>query len=245
MTGAADAGSGGWSAPIADEGLARRDWQGAGAPPLSVWTRPGTSPRAIVLIGHGGSQHRQAEFVKALARDVLERIPAYVAAIDGPAHGDRLAGDADKTREAFIQCWISPDGGTTAMTADWKAALAAVRDLDGAADLPVGYYGVSMGTAYGVPFLATEPGIKAAAIGMWEAEVGGLPHLTAAAPKVLCPIHFVHREQDQFFSEAGARRLFDLLGSTDKTFVVLPGPHEETLDQLDAAAAFLVDHLTA
>ena len=244
MTGAADAGSGGWSAPIADEGLARRDWQGAGAPPLSVWTRPGTSPRAIVLIGHGGSQHRQAEFVKALARDVLERIPAYVAAIDGPAHGDRLAGDADKTREAFIQCWISPDGGTTAMTADWKAALAAVRDLDGAADLPVGYYGVSMGTAYGIPVIAAEPRIRAAVLGMWGTCRPASEQLVTDGAKICCPVLFQTKAGDELFTEHGQRDIYEHLASRRKEHRIYPGGHTDPKgEQLADIEAFLVREL--
>lgn len=226
------------------DGVRVRDLVRPGAAPLSVWSRDGVAPQAIVLIGHGGSQHRRGEFVEAMAAAILNRLPAYVAVIDGPAHGDRAGGDPAKTRDAFVALWLSPGGGVAPMVADWQGALAAVRTLDHAADLPVAYYGVSMGTAYGVPLLAAEPAIIAAALGMWEDAVGGTPYLTASAPQVTGAIDFVHRAEDQFFTEAGARRLFDALGSDDKTFRVLAGPHEETPDQLDQAASFLVDRLT-
>lgn len=232
-----------WTAPVVDGGMERLDRTGANGPPLSVWRKPGVAAKAIILVGHGGSQHRKGEFVKALARELLDRLPAYVVAIDGPVHGERLVGDEAGTRDAFVRLWLSEDGGAPAMAADWAQALAAVRSLDGCTDLPVGYYGVSMGTAYGVPMIAGEPAVRAAALGMWQAQVGGTTHLLEAAPRVLCPVLFVHREADEFFSLEGARELFDLLGTSDKSFRLLPGPHEETLDQIAMAADFLAERL--
>ena len=223
-------------------GIVSRDLGGGKLPPLTVWSREGEAAQAIVLIGHGGSQERKGPFVELMAQRILRRIPACVAAIDGPAHGDRRAQDVD-TRDAFVRLWRSPGGGVAGMVADWREALAVVRGLAGADALPVGYYGVSMGTAFGVPFLASEPNVTAAVLGMWGDAVGGSQHLIEAAPKVSCPLQFVYRNRDEFFSEVGARRLFDLLGSKDKTFVELPGPHEETFDQIDQAAAFLAERL--
>lgn len=222
--------------------IVSRDLGGGKLPPLTVWSREGEAAQAIVLVGHGGSQERKGPFVELMAQRILRRIPAYVAAIDGPAHGDRRAPNAD-TRDAFIRLWLSPGGGVAGMVGDWREALAAVRGLAGNDTLPVGYYGVSMGTAFGVPFLASEPAITAAALGMWEDAVGGARHLIEAAPNVSCAVQFVYRDRDEFFSEAGARRLFDLLGSADKTLVELSGPHEESFDQIDQSAAFLAERL--
>lgn len=230
-----------WSQPIDDDGLTRRDWQGERPLPLSVWVPQGTA-QAIVLVGHGGSQHRRGDYVTALVRAVQQRCPAYVAALDGPVHGDRLVGGADDTRNGFIRQWVSDDGGIPAMVDDWKQALAAVRQLAGW-DVPIGYYGVSMGTAYGIPLLAAEPAIGAAALGMWEADVGGKGHLLALAPAVQCAVQFLHRQSDPFFTQNGAQHLFDLLGTSDKHFVTMAGLHEESADQIDAAAAFLVSRL--
>jgi dienelactone hydrolase len=178
-----------------------------------------------------------------MAAAIHRRLPAYVAAIDGPVHGDRCRGDPARVREAFIDLWLSPGGGADEMVADWRRALSAVRELDRAADLPVAYYGVSMGAAYGVALLAAEPSIEAAALGMWAQDVGGVRELTWRAPDVRCPIDFVHRAQDEFFTETGARGLFDALGSEQKAFRVIAGSHEESLEQIDQAAAFLVDRL--
>lgn len=225
--------------------LVREELTGAAIPPCSVWRPAKAAPRAIVLVGHGGSQDRNGLFVAMMARDVIERIPAYVVAIDGPLHGDRRRGDASETREAFVGLWRSPGGGVNGMTADWLATLSEVRKLEGADTLPTGYYGVSMGTAYGIPLLAANPAICVAALGMWSDAAAGMDHLIDIAPRVRCPVQFVHREEDQFFEEAAARRLFDLLGSSEKTFVALPGPHQETPDQIADAASYLAKHLAS
>ena len=122
-----------------------------GGVPMSVWTPVGVTPRAIVLIGHGGSHHRRAEMVEMTARIINVHIPAYVVAIDGPVHGDRLTGEPGDNVQAFVRKWTSEDGGVPLILADWRSAITVARRLGGAAHLLVGYYGVSMGTAYGIP----------------------------------------------------------------------------------------------
>ncbi len=52
-------------------------------------------------------------------------------------------------------------------TPEWIAALDAAQTLDFVgADGPVGYWGVSMGTAIGVPFVSAEPRIQCAIFGL-------------------------------------------------------------------------------
>lgn len=235
----------GWSSEIGEAGmqLVRRDLCGCFVP-ASVWTEPGTKPKAVVLIGHGGSQHRLAPSVKSVARAVLDKIPAYVLAIDGPVHGDRQPSSVEDTRKGFVSLWLTADGGVPAMASDWSVALHALKVLGGDETLPLAYYGVSMGTAFGLPFLAGVPQVAAAAIGMWADEVGGRSHLAVAAQKLHCPVLFFHREQDEFFDALGARRLFDRIAAANKRFVSLPGPHAETPDQIEMAAEFLADRLT-
>jgi hypothetical protein len=235
-----------WSAPVSDgNGLIRRD---AGLPPgrapISIWTKLAQVPRLIVLIGHGGSRHRRAESVVMMAQAVLDKVPAYVAAIDGPLHGDRLRGLAQDTVSAFAALWQTESGGVRDMADDWHAALIQVRALPGAAELPIGYYGVSMGTAFGLPFLAEQPMIGAASLGMWDASFSKSERLLAIATRVQCSVLFQHRERDEYFSREGALRLFDSIGSSDKRFVPLQGSHGESADQLQIAAEFLIRRLT-
>jgi hypothetical protein len=233
-----------WSQPIADgPGLVRRDLgRGAGDDlPLSVWTRPGLVPRAIILVGHG-DRSIVAPTWSWTAGALLERMPAYVVAIGGPVHGDRLKGDADKTVQAFVGHRNTGHGGVADMIADWTKAIERVRLIDGAANLPIGYCGVSMGTGYGIPLLAFRPAIAAAAIGMWDAGAAKSERLSKQ-----------HRISDALFSLSTvgkttftvneARRLFAAIGSERKYFVLLPGRHGETADQIAVAADFLARSL--
>ena len=52
------------------------------------------------------------------------------------------------------------------MVSDWTVTLTKLQDLNELKNIPVGYYGLSMGTAYGLPFLAVEKRIEAAVIGL-------------------------------------------------------------------------------
>ena len=225
--------------------LLRRDFASSSreGAALSIWSPREAAPLAIILVGHGGSQHRQAEMVVQTAHALIDRFPAYVAAIDGPLHGDRLAGDPTKTAQAFVQHWKAGDGGVPEMVHDWHGALARVRELPGAGLLPVGYYGVSMGTAYGLPFLASAPEVKAAVLGMWDAAFPNSDRVLAAAGQLKCPVQFSHREEDELFTLCEARRLFDAIAAEDKEFVVLPGGHGESAAQIGIAADFLMRKL--
>jgi hypothetical protein len=60
---------------------------------------------------------------------------------------------------------------------EWRAALEALRAEEGGS---VGYYGVSLGTAIGIPFLAAEPRVAAAVLGLagnarWPGRLGASP----------------------------------------------------------------------
>ena len=53
------------------------------------------------------------------------------------------------------------------VTKEWKSTLDMLQQLDEiGSDGPVGYWGVSMGTAFGIPFVAAEPRINCAILGL-------------------------------------------------------------------------------
>src|SRR5262249_7256608 len=112
------------------------------------------------------------------------------------------------------------------------------------ADLPIAYIGVSMGTAYGLPLLAHEPRIQAAAIGLWSTTYPASEHLAEYARRVRCPIWFTQQWDDEFFDRAGTAELFDALGAEDKRLVAYPGPHRELEgERLFDAVAFIAQRL--
>lgn len=113
------------------------------------------------------------------------------------------------------------------MTADWQAALDAVQALPEVGAGPVGYYGLSMGTIYGAPFVAAEPRVKVAVLGLMG--ICGPDHykpkIEAAAKAITCPVLFLWQLEDELFSREDCLALFDALSSEDKRLHANPGLH--------------------
>jgi hypothetical protein len=88
----------------------------------------------------------------------------------------------------------------------------------------VGYWGLSLGTFFGIPFVASEPRIKAAVFGL--AGLGdGTPHFAAAAKSLRVPIEFMLQWNDELMPRAHGLALFDAFGSPEKTMHANPGGH--------------------
>src|SRR5271170_5495917 len=56
------------------------------------WLHDGrdTGPRATILIGHGGTQHKRVPNVLGLARRFVRHLGYAAVALDAPGHGDRV-----------------------------------------------------------------------------------------------------------------------------------------------------------
>ncbi|ACZ88195.1 hypothetical protein Aros01_07031 [Streptosporangium roseum] len=191
-----------------------------------------TGPRPLILMGHGGGQHKKAPGVLAGAHRFVAEGGFAVAAIDAPNHGDRpkdkqfiqFAGDM----RARMAAGEDPAGLVAAMhdllagqaVADWQAVLTAVQELDHVGAGPVGYWGVSMGCGLGMPLLAADSRIRAAVLGLL-----GVHGLAAAAARVTVPVQFLLQWDDTRVPRDQALALFDALGSTDKTLHANPGDH--------------------
>ncbi len=201
----------------------------------------------LVLAGHGGSGHKASPAVLAI-RDRLVPEGYAVAAIDGPVHGDRRADgslDPSLARADFRAAWRS-GAGRDSMTQDWMAFLDALLALPELSERPAGYIGVSMGTAYGLPFLAQDKRVCAAVLGLWGTSYPASEHLVAAAKRVTASVWFTQQWDDEIFDRAGVAELFDAIGSDDKRLVAYPGPHLELSgERLDDAAEFLARRLRA
>src|SRR5262244_3276596 len=58
--------------------------------PAVLWTPEGaTGPRPLILMGHGGGQHKKAAGLMLRARRLVEECGFAAAAVDVPCHGDR------------------------------------------------------------------------------------------------------------------------------------------------------------
>lgn len=215
--------------------------------PVSVWLPLGQPPSPLVVVGHGGSGHKRSDFVLDVVDPLVRDHGFAVAAIDGPVHGDRRAVPAapEAVRDEFRALWEA--GGSVApMVADWRAVLDALCLLPEIDASRIGYYGVSMGTAYGLPWLAGEPRIKAAVIGMWGTSRVNSERLVDDARRVHCPTLFSLQWDDPLFTREGQFRIFEALATADKHMAIYPGGHVNPAGaRLDDIVHFLVRELKA
>jgi pimeloyl-ACP methyl ester carboxylesterase len=231
--------------------------------PGILW-RPADKLEGIptVLIGHGGTQHKRVPNVVGLARRFVRHLGFAAVAIDAPGHGDRVndpeaAAVQRRNLEQRIAAGptgrpfeIPPDQAkawverTRRGVQDWKAL---VDDLPSVGlNGPYGYWGVSMGTAIGLPFVASEPRISAAVLGL--AGLGNRPGqaaFEAAARSLSIPILFVFQWDDELMNRESGLALFDAIGSKEKTMHINPGGHVSTpLFERDDYELFFKRHLS-
>ena len=213
----------------------------------ALWTPAGgDGPRPLVLVGHGASHHKRIGYVGTLAREMAGRYGFAAVAIDGAGHGDRRPNPGDDEMTIFSEFlgeW-SRDGSTDEAVADWGATLDAVRALPEVGDGPVGYWGLSMGTIYGVPLAAAEPRIQVAVFGLMGLVGPTRDRLAADAHAVTCPLLFIQQWDDSLVPRDSTFELFDALGSVDKRLHATPGEHAAVpAEEFVFSARFLARHL--
>jgi hypothetical protein len=96
-----------------------------------------------------------------------------------------------------------------------------------------------MGSGLGVPFVAAEPRVRAAVLGLL-----GSPELAGTAARITVPVQFLVQWDDGRVPRAGSPALFDAFGSAEKTLHANPGRHGdlprfETDDSLRFFARYL------
>jgi dienelactone hydrolase len=203
-----------------------------------------------VLLGHGGGQHKAAPGMVGRARRFADDGFA-VAAIDAPGHGDRPRTDREQRfssgmteRLSAGEPVVSHVGDYHAAVAeqavgDWKAVLDALQEVVGR-DSRVGYWGVSLGAAIGLPFIAADSRIDAAVVGLVGREM-----VPARAARVSIPIEFLVQWDDELVPRQSALDLFDAFASTEKSLHANPGPHGGVPRfEVESAARFFLRHLT-
>lgn len=222
------------------------DLDGRTVPGVLWLPREGAGPRPLVLLGHGATRHKRVDYLVALGRRLASDYGFAVAAVDAPGHGDRRAPghDDDVTLFGdFLAEW-SREGTVDDVVAEWQATIDAVRDLDEVGDGPVGYWGLSMGTIYGVPLVAAEPRIQVAVFGLMGLLGPTRDRLAADAPSIACPVLFLQQWDDALIPRAEVFELFQALGSVDKRLHAHPGDHAAVpVEEIAFSARFLARHL--
>jgi dienelactone hydrolase len=215
--------------------------------PGVAWSREGAiGPHPLLLVGHGGSQNKESTGVTDVAIPLAAERGWVVAAIDGPVHGDRRT---DGEREGtvvvtgFRALW-NEKPSIDEMVADWRTAIDFLAGQPEVDAQRIGWFGISMGTAYGLPLAASEPRLRAAMLGMWGTSHAHGPAMVAHARRMRCPVMFQRQKDDPRFTAAGQEELFAAIGSADKELRVYEGTHTNPAGvQLDEALKFLVKQL--
>src|SRR5919109_5164844 len=144
--------------PINEAGVTERRFdleRESGTVPGILWTptEPGR-PLPLVLMGHGGSGHKRADRQLMLGRRFASVSQIAAVAIDGPLHGDRVAEPLDRSQYQAMMASMGVDKVTDGMVDDWRATLDALSELDAIDAARIAYIGFSMGTRFGLPYVA-------------------------------------------------------------------------------------------
>jgi pimeloyl-ACP methyl ester carboxylesterase len=233
-----------------------------------LWTPEGaTGGRPKVLFGHGGSQHKKAANLVALAKALVREHGYASVSIDAPGHGERVS-EAERERgrqRAAAREQARREATRTGRelahhlgtadqpyppfflrgVRDWTAVLDEIEQLPDVGPGPTGWWGVSMGTSIGLPFVAGEPRITCAVLGLASA-VPRPAHeeYLGWARSLNLPVLFLAQRDDGGHPVEQAVELWRLVGSTEKTMHLNPGPHVGIpAFERDESVAFFHRHL--
>ncbi|MFE2538404.1 alpha/beta hydrolase family protein [Streptomyces sp. NPDC059371] len=241
-----------FTAESSSNGMIERDFV-VGDVPGVLWSPASGAERApLVLMGHGGGAHKRHRAMLGRAQMLVTGCGFHVAVIDAPGHGDRPRSAYDEQEIAELrkaQAAGEPEGPIVVRynarlaelaVPEWRATLDALQELpEIGADGPVGYVGIAMGTALGVPLVAAEPRITAAVLGMMWPDA-----LFEAARQITVPIEFVLQWDDERVPREAGLALFDAFASKEKTLHANAGDHVRfPMFEVDSSVRFLARHL--
>lgn len=221
--------------------------------PCALWIAEGAKgPRPLVLMGHGGGGSKKSGRIVELAERFARRGYA-VAAIDQPNHGDRASPEflpenmAETRRKlGLAEMTRRTHAATPQSVEDWRITLNQLQQcpeigLGG----PVAYWGVSLGTRYGVPLVAADKRISVAIFGLFGfADTIDPDAMKAAATLIEVPLQYYHQWNDQFVKLEGVLSMYEAFASKEKSLHINPGLHTEIPQfEYDAMEQFLARHL--
>jgi dienelactone hydrolase len=220
--------------------------------PGVLWTPAGADgTRPLIVMGHGGGQHKKASGIVDLARRFVAECGFAVVAVDAPSHGDRPehkeftriateyevrldAGEGRAPLIASFQALVDRE-----IVPEWQAVLYAVQKLSHVGAGPVGYWGLSLGCVIGVPFVAAEPRVRAAVLGLGGGEVSA-----ESAVRITVPVEFLVQWDDERVPRTQSLALFDAFASAEKTLHANIGKHGEIpAFEWDSSLRFYARHL--
>ncbi|OQQ14004.1 alpha/beta hydrolase [Streptomyces sp. M41(2017)] len=240
-----------FTAESSSNGVLERDFT-VGDVPGVLWSPAGAAERApLILMAHGGGNHKKHPAMSGRARRLVSGYGFHAAVLDAPGHGDRprTAHDEAEIAELFrARAAGEPEGPIVVRynehlariaVPEYRATLDALQELpEIGTDGPVGFWGINMGTAIGVPLVAIEPRITAAVLGQHWPDV-----LAETAKRITVPIEFDLQLDDEHITREEGLALFDAFASKEKSLHVNSGRHKELPRfEADSAVRFFARH---
>jgi pimeloyl-ACP methyl ester carboxylesterase len=219
----------------------------------ALWSPTSVADRApLVLIAHGGGQHKHAPGVVGRARRFMLDLGFHAAAIDAPGHGERTPAPEFGEHLAVLRRAQATGEPISPIVADfhtylaeqavpeWRATIDALQSVpEIGPDGPVGFWGIMQGTGIGVPLTAAEPRITAAVFGCL-----GHEGLTEAAAQITVPLEFLLQWDDALVARQSGLDLFDAFASKEKSLHINAGGHADVPRfEVDSATRFFARHL--
>ena len=200
-------------------------------PPTLLFVPPGDHEALpLVLLGHGAHLSKDDPVMQMIAKGFCRGVPAAVALMDCPGHGERRGPEVTDDRfEADIARRMSDPENHAGLTADWQTADAAVRAADARITGPTGYAGFSMGAMFGLAIVADLPAVVSAVFAL-----GGLTHDEARNELIRSGVRrlggrevlMLNMTRDEHFPIAGAIEVLESIPGP-KRMGVWTGTHAE------------------
>lgn len=214
----------------------------------SLWIpNDSIQPSTLMAFGHGASGTRYQLPIPYLARRFAKQGIVSLS-MDGPVHGLRQKGEGG--RPALSQ-EMRRSNMIEDMIADWRTSIEVTESRIGFNADRFGYFGLSMGSIFGIPFLAQrkrdgQP-LTVATLGLLgtTGAVSVLAdRLNRDASSINAPVLFLMQLEDELFPRDGYLELFDALGSDNKRLHANPGLHPAVpAEEIDFCVGFVLDHL--
>jgi alpha-beta hydrolase superfamily lysophospholipase len=219
-----------------------------------LWSPESNSVGApLILAGHPGGLDKKAAGHVARARSLVIAHGFHVSSIDAPGHGDRRRNAEDQRRIAeFRRAREERSSSFGRILADycssvaeravpeWRSTIDALQGLPEIGQrAPIGYSGVSLACAIGIPLAAIEPRITAAVFG-W---VSAHETLLEAAKRITIPIEFLLPLDDKEIPREFGLELFDAFASENKVLHAFPGGHHQVPTDGRLDTRFFARHL--
>ena len=199
--------------------------------PALLFAPDDPGPLPLVLLGHGAHLDKDDEMMQILGRSFARALPAAVAIIDCPGHGERRP-DHEAEYLAGVERNIGDPAVHAQLAREWTATAMAARDADERIDDRTAYVGFSMGSIYGASIVHRLPFVGPVVLalgGFVDTErLPGANALIEAGLRALGEreVLMLNMTRDESFPFPEAVRAFELIPGP-KRMIVYQGGHRD------------------